>query len=1226
MKITFLSVTVAFFAVFGTLSAQLAEPQFKYFSGGDGITITSMTGNGLWGTATGPNEAGRDVDPFLLDIANGKSIALSNDTTPAGAYGVSADGKVVVGSYDMLPGYWKDGAWSQLPKVANAQFGSAYAISADGKYAVGTMSLPASSTESWPEVPGFWEYNEQKGKFRRLSIDALLPQEDAVGRLAEQCRLTDISADGNVLLGCLSYSHPGDGCSWFVFDRAASTWDMIGIDALPPYSHVDQASLNNTGTMVTGIVHYVPENMDEDECDVTFTYDVATKDFKLYLASGDLDVGGFNVSNDGTVYASRPAINVRRWITCRVGGYWYDLDQILKQRYGMDFTATTGFEYTGIVMAVSDDGKTLACTAYSDENYVVTFPEAPAEAATHVNLLANNLLFPATGATLAQVSTVQITFDRNVDAKKNASAYIENSEGKRVGMFLGIVPKSENNKKVYNINFRKYTLEEGETYRIVIPEGTFFVEGDESMPCNEISAVYVGRATKPVQPLSFNPTDGMTVSALSYNSPLTITFDVPVQVVGEAKGLLYQDGHDDALCELNLVATSNTVQVHPSATRNLYKDIVYRVVIPEGAFVDQVGACPSEEISLTYTGIYERPLPAPGSTIFEENFEDPANALATFLLWDGDELDPSDKPASWNFKATGTPWLFDLRGDSASYDYCAGTHSMYTTARQADDWMVTPQLYVPSVNYKLYWMAQSYRKNKADILKVYVWESDEVYASLSNDLTARIKNEGTLVYEGQEYPGKSEEELAGDWTEHRVDLNGWKGKNIYVAFLNDNVAQSAIFVDSIRVVYEGNFALGNMTEQVVTKQKETKVSGYVQVTAKDKTFKNMRAYYYNEDRSVTGELTMTDVNLSHGDVRRFEFAEPLPLRKGKVTKFTLGIDLDGDVQETPCAVSNLTFSPHKNVVIEKFTGASCMYCPLGVVAFENLEKSFPENFIPVEIHTTAGGSDVYAYEDYASALGYTSAPSGRVNRIDTIYAPIYEGSSVYTFTSPTGNITFTDIMLREIEVPAEASVAVSAKHNEDLQQITVTSEVTYALDLEGANYKVAYVLLEDSLSGNQRNGCYSWDQKILSEWCNGGVYASAYVGGYTYTNVARSVFGSFDGNAGYIPTLVYAGEPVTSTSTWDAAKVNYVNFDNAKVVCMLINANTGRVVNAAVCKVNGGTIDGIDGVVADDAITGEVEYYDMAGRRIADKSSARGVVIAKSLVNGKPVVKKLFLK
>ncbi len=1124
---------------------------------------------------------------------------MSNDTVSAGAYGVTANGKLVVGSYEMMPAYHKNGMWNALTKVNGAKMGVANAVSSDGKYIVGVMSLEASATESWPEVPMLWEYNEERGKYRRVTIDGQLPSVDAVGNIAEQRRFTDISADGSMILGCMSYSHPGDGCCWFVYNRVTEEYDYIGLNDITPYSHVDQASLNNAGTMVTGIVHYVPENYEEAEHDVTFSYDVVNKEFKIYMDASDLDVGAFSIDNQGHIFASRPAIDVRRWITTRVGNYWYDLDQILKQRYGMDFTATTGFEYTGIVVAVSDDGKTLACSAYKDENYVVTFSELPSEAATHINLLANNLLFPATGATLSEISTLQITFDRNVGIKKNAMAYIYDSEGKMVRSSLSITPKNAGSKKVYSIGFRKTVLAEGEEYRLVIPEGTFHVEGDETMPCNEISATYVGRAVRPVQPLSYSPSNGMTVSNISYNSPVTVTFDVPIQVANNAVGYLYQEGTENALCQLTLVATENNVTVHPSATRNFYKDINYTVVIPAGAITDQVGACPNEEIRLDYVGIYERPLAVPGSTLFEENFEDPANSLATFLLWDGDNNSPTDTPLGWGFEQTGTPWGFDLRGDSASTDYCAGSHSMYANGGQADDWMTTPQIYIPSGNYKLYWMSQSYKFSKADVLKVYVWENDEVLTALNSSAVNRIKNEGRLVYEGVELPGSSEENLAGDWVQHCVELNDYEGKNIYVAFLNDNIAQSAVFVDSIKIVYEGNYVLGNMTDEMVVKQSSVPVSGYVRVTASDKTYNTARAYFYNENKTVQDEIVVENLNLSKDGIYRFTFDKELPVRKGKVTDFTIGIELDGDRQESKCSVSNLSFLPHKNVVVEKFTGSSCMYCPLGVVAFENLEKSFPDNFIPIEIHTTAGGSDVYANDAYAGALGYTSAPSGRINRIDTIYAPICEDEAIYTFTSKSGNITFADIVSREVNVPAEADVLVSATYNADLQQINITSEVNFALDLESANYKVSYILLEDSLSGNQRNGCYAWNQPILGDWCNGGIYASAYVGGYIYKDVARAVLGSYDGNAGYIPTSVYAGDPIVSPSTWDASKVSYINFAHAKLVCLLINANTSRVVNSAVCHVDSDGLSGIEDVIVnEDEKDKNAPVYDLFGRRV----------------------------
>ena len=78
---------------------------------------------------------------------------------------------------------------------------------------------------------------------------------------------------------------------------------------------------------------------------------------------------------------------------------------------------------------------------------------------------------------------------------------------------------------------------------------------------------------------------------------------------------------------------------------------------------------------------------------------------------------------------------------------------------------------------------------------------------------------------------------------------------------------------------------------------------------------------------------------------------------------------------------------------------------------------------------------------------------------------------------------------------------------------------------------------------------------------------------YSYKDVARSIVGtSFNGISGYIPTSVEANSPVEFEIQSDIP-VRVTDMDNASVVCMLINANTGRVVNATRSRFVSGTVD-----------------------------------------------------
>ena len=82
---------------------------------------SSLSDNGKWGTWQPPSGDESDAVVSLLNIATGKIdvLPLDADQKEAGciarASDVTDDGKIVVGSYNGQPAYYKDGRWSILP-------------------------------------------------------------------------------------------------------------------------------------------------------------------------------------------------------------------------------------------------------------------------------------------------------------------------------------------------------------------------------------------------------------------------------------------------------------------------------------------------------------------------------------------------------------------------------------------------------------------------------------------------------------------------------------------------------------------------------------------------------------------------------------------------------------------------------------------------------------------------------------------------------------------------------------------------------------------------------------------------------------------------------------------------------------------------------------------------------------------------------------------------------
>lgn len=1149
--------------LFTSVCAQ--APQLKTFSFNHPVSLQSVSNNGLWAVASGTNTDNASLYdyPYVIDLTTKEAkYLLTEEETNKGAiaatFDVADDGETMAGCYNDRPAVYKNGKWSLLPVPVPNMSGKANAISPDGRFIVGRSGATAIGEQEWSESPLLWidgQYTVCEG----------LPTRDIAGNIAKMNRFTHISPDGNYIVGCLSYSYPGQGCCIYVYNRTSKTYEIIGQKEMTEHSHIGDAIMSPDGKWVGGTMHYVDVSVSPIiEADVPYKYNIETKEFTAYTDKDSWDVGGFTMCNDGTIIGCSPYTNPVRTLKYRVGKFWYNLDVVLKEKYGIEFTTSTGYDYTGVPISISDDGKTLAAVAIvHSQNYVVTLPETFAEAAKSVNLLANYSISPVTGSTFSKASTFTVTFDKEAKVLSGAKEKIHLYQGETLIAEALSVKQSSLSAKSFIIGFRPQTLEEGKRYTLKIPAGCFGIE-DTDMENKDIEASYIGRDNRPVTPEQYSMPDGSSQGELSYSQNLTIRFDIPIIVAENKVGYLYQDGNEDPLCELQLATSANYLAAYPLMQQHLYLGENYTVVIPEGAVTDNQGDCGNEEIVLHYEGIYKKEAPTPGSVLFDVDFSDPNNSLNYFLMYDGDKLTPTQAMKDLGFDSSNTPWNLTIRESETSTNFCAGSTSMYTPAGESNDWMATVQLEIPTDKYVLSWKSQSYKKNKQDVLRVYIWECNDELNSLTEATVNRIETEGEKVYEKTETPGEEEEILEGEWVENKIALDKYKNKKIYIAFLNRNNNQSMIFVDDIKVEYNGKYAMGNTTPATVKMQKEAEVSGFIEITTKEEgaVFTSVKASFQDATGKTIDEKTMDGLHLVKGDRHEFKFDKKLPVELGKITSYTLTVELDGDVNKINASVKNLSFVPNKKIVLEEGTGSWCANCPLGIIAIDYLQKTFPNNFIPIAVHSASGGSDVYDFSEYCSALGFKAFPSGRINRIDTIYSPLTKIDENYSYVSTTGNETFTDIFLRELQKDTELEVNLSdATYDQGLNKIAISATVRSAVDIDNANYRVLYVILENGLSGIQANNLYNTESPLLGDWGKNGKYGTPYAA-VTYNHVARAFIGKIDGISGIVPTKMTASTPY-DISIEDDMPASVANIKNASAVCILLNANTNQIVNAA---------------------------------------------------------------
>lgn len=1247
-----------------SILAQTAEKAvIQTFTFAETAYINKLSDNGQWAVASGADANDNTLEnyPYLIEVATGKSYSLLSETEKLSSPNCSVrdvtdDGTLVVGSYQGHPAVGKIGSdfsctWTLLPLPEGKEGAMGYVtgVTPDGSCMVGMINNNSSDLLRYEEHPVMWrdgQVVETTGmpKGRELST----------GKEYEFNRPLDISADGRTVIGCLMFIYPED-IQHYVYDVDKQTYRIIGTEEFAATgSTIISASLSCNGEWVCGTARHVTPvegSVHPEQQLVPYIYNVKEDLFTLYADQQHHDMGATAIFNNGVPAMASPYENPYRTASVFLNGYNYSLNLILSERYGIDFITTTGIDNTGLPVSVSADGRTIACLCVNEGNYILTLPESVEEAAKGVNLLANNYVTPATGSLFSDFRSITVTFDKAPTVvNPTAATLAEYESGTVVRKSISITPTSdEEGCKSFNINFRTYQLQAGVTYAVTIPAGTFRLEGTDCYNA-DITVYYIGRKNEPVHVVAANLEDGMEVTSLSYNSPISLQFDTQLLLADGAVGALYQEGVATPISDLTLVTSSYMMAAYPAAKRNLYKGVNYIVKIPAGSVTDLMGNCPNEEISYTYVGAYV-PEPPADTLLFADDFSDPSASYSNFLLYEGDHLTPNSTASGWTFDTDNTPWNFSIRESEESTDYCAAAVSMYTTAEAADDWMVTNQLYLPNAFCYLAFDVQSYLGSKADRLKIYVYEDDAIHSQLGEATVAAIREKGVCIYDEQESNGGTDNGLAGEWTHRRISLADFAEKNVYIAFVNSNTAQSALFVDNIEVIYKSSCLLALNTKTTFVAEKEMEVKGVVKVIDENQTYDRITVFFSNEDRTVGDTLTVTGLELKNGSVYNFTFPKKLPLTPGEENIITLGVTLGEDTKTADFTIKNLAFQTTRKVVIEELTGTWCSNCPDGIVAIEHLEEAFPGQIIPIAIHW----QDLYAMDDsYINELKLTAAPTARINRLDTIASPMALDSETYTysFVSAEGNQTFMDLVLGEMETVPDADVKLtSATYNRALNRMNFEAEVTYALNRSGVAANVLLVILEDNLSGVQTNGRANFSDPIYGDWGKNGIYGGMASVQYLYKDVARALIGiSFNGTPGLIPTTVVNGR-ANSFSISEVLPTSVANMANAKVACLLIDANTGRIINADLLKMTDADPNSIASTEADGlCISGgqgavsittgapaTVSLHRPDGSLIATGQAAsgttllctgghRGIVIVRTLCAGHCTVRKVVVR
>lgn len=382
---------------------------------------------------------------------------------------------------------------------------------------------------------------------------------------------------------------------------------------------------------------------------------------------------------------------------------------------------------------------------------------------------------------------------------------------------------------------------------------------------------------------------------------------------------------------------------------------------------------------------------------------------------------------------------------------------------------------------------------------------------------------------------------------------------------------------------------------------------------------------------VSEEATVTGLNVKYGASGTFDVALDAESVAGSYEKQVTLTKVNGVENVNTGNVGTLTLrvlakSLARKVVEEEFTTTDCGWCPRGIAGMDMLAKTSSDKWIGIAAHGYTIGNwldpmfnyDYYFLPDKYSVSGY---PSCHLNRSLLSVDPYY-GTGDGTVS---GQIK-TDVE-EQSQILPEGAVKVSAEWTSDDNIVNVTAETEFALDYDNAPFALAFVLIGNGLTGTTDNwtqanyyyyyASYYSDDEYLKPWTERNIYAT----GIEFNHVALATKGIDYGIEGSITSPAKMDTKQTYTTTFDLSNgiTSYTTSENLiqdksklQVVAILMNTETGEIVNGDECDITGLTT-GIS-IVNNDGAQTEVSRYNVNGQQVS--APVKGINLVK-MADGK---------
>lgn len=303
----------------------------------------------------------------------------------------------------------------------------------------------------------------------------------------------------------------------------------------------------------------------------------------------------------------------------------------------------------------------------------------------------------------------------------------------------------------------------------------------------------------------------------------------------------------------------------------------------------------------------------------------------------------------------------------------------------------------------------------------------------------------------------------------------------------------------------------------------------------------------------------------------------------------------------------LTQGYDRAVVVEEGTGTWCGWCPRGIVGMEYMRENYSDKgFIGIAVHVSSSSPDPMQVSSYMPVVNqyFDSFPNSMFNRmlvgVDPNTDYLQQGYDIIR------------------SIPALGAVGLKVSASDDISELNVEATTVFGLDLEDADYRLAFVVTQDNVGPYYQQNYYAGGQNgKMDGWETKSSRVST-----IYNEVARNIKDAF-GIEGSLPSAIEGGKVYTYSTTIETNLLGESTIADISTIALLINNKTGYIENAV--KVEGigqaaveavrddapevAVMGGFGSIVIRGAY-GRADVYSLDGRRAAVAGGESNIAVA----------------